>query len=401
VWSLGDSDVKAGVSDDDRFIDGFTRAGYELHFLRPESRRVDPRVTTHGYTNFFRATRNLPTPARRALWPSMFHGLVVPRAIALAHELDPVVVMGHSHYATMATWWCRRTTGAPTVTKLFGVMDLVHMEWPASKYITKNFEQLVALRYPQDAWIVLDDGTRGDDVLRARGISPEKIHFLPNGVNLEWTDRHEDRASARVKYRLPPNAPVVLFLSRLVESKRPLDVVAAISRVLRAQVPGTWLLCAGDGPMRDACERAARAEGIADHVRFVGVVPHDDVPALMAASDVFVSASALTNRALPTCEAMICGVPVVAYDSGDTSTVVRDGETGVLVRDGDSDALARAIGGLLTEPALGARLAGAARQLARETFVSWEARIAMELEIIGALERQRKRRPVSRPPESN
>lgn len=401
VWSLGDSDMKAGVSDDDRFIDGFTRAGYELHFLRPESRRVDPRVTTHGYTNFFRATRTLPTPARRALWPSMFHGLVVPRAIALARELDPVVVMGHSHYATMATWWCRRTTGAPTVTKLFGVMDLVHMEWPASKYITKNFEQLVALRYPQDAWIVLDDGTRGDDVLRARGIPAEKIHFLPNGLNLEWLDRHEDRAAARIKYHLPPAAPVMLFLSRLVESKRPLDVMTALSRVLRTHVPGTWLLVAGDGPLRDECERAARAESIDDHVRFAGIVPHDEIPVLMAASDVFVSTSALTNRALPTCEAMVCGVPVVAYDSGDTSTVVRDDETGVLVRNGDVDSLAAAIARLLKDELLRGRLVASARDLARNTFVSWDQRIAMELAIIGELARTKKRRPVSRPPESN
>ncbi|HEX6790005.1 MAG TPA: glycosyltransferase, partial [Candidatus Krumholzibacteria bacterium] len=298
VWSLGEEhDIKAGVSDEDRFIEGFTRAGYELHFLRPKSARTDPRVTTHAYPNFFRTTQHLPTASRRALWPGMFNSMVVPRAIALTRALSPVVVMGHSHYATLATWWCRRVTGVPTVTKLFGVMDLVHTEWPAARYMAKNFEQLVALRYPQDAWIVLDDGTRGGDVLRARGIPADRIHFLPNGLNLEWMDRQVDRAAARVKYHLPANAPVILFLARLVESKRPLDVIAAAARVLKAHVPGTWLVVAGDGAMRDECERAARLEGLTDHVRFAGIVPHDDVPALMAAADVFVSTSALTNRA--------------------------------------------------------------------------------------------------------
>jgi glycosyltransferase involved in cell wall biosynthesis len=395
VWSLGrDDDVKAGVSDDDRFIDGFTRAGWELHFLRPRSHRTDPRVVTHAYPNFFRATRDLPVASRRALWPGLFNSMVVPRAVALARELAPDVVMGHSHYATLATWWCRRITGAPAVTKLFGVMDLVHTEWPAARYLTKNFEQLVALRYPQDAWIVLDDGTRGGDVLRGRGIPDDRIHFLPNGLNLEWMERREDRAAARAKYHLPPNAPVVLFLARLVESKRPLDALAAVARVLRAHVPGTWLVIAGDGPLRDACERAARAEGVAEHVRLAGTVPHEDVPALMAASDVFVSTSTLTNRALPTCEAMICGVPVVAYDSGDTTTVVRDGETGEVVPDGDVDALAAAIAGLLRDAPRRERLAATARALARDTFVSWDRRIAMELAIIDGLAARKKGQPL-------
>jgi glycosyltransferase involved in cell wall biosynthesis len=401
VWSLGrEADVRAGVSDDDRFIDGFTRAGYELHFLRPESARTDPRVETHAYPNFFRATRGLPTAARRALWPALFNAVAVPRATALARDLSPAIVMGHSHYATLATWWCRRVTGAPSVTKLFGVMDLVHTEWPAPKYLAKNFEQLVALRCPQDAWIVLDDGTRGDEILRARGIPRDRIHFLPNGLNLEWMDRREDRAAARARLGLPPNAPVVLFLARLVDSKRPLDWIAAAASLLRAEVPDAWFVCAGDGPLRGACEHAARAQGIAERVRFAGIVPHDDVPALMAAADAFVSTSTLTNRALPTCEAMICGVPVVAYHTGDTATVVRDGDTGVLVPDGDVDALARAIARLLQDAPLHARLAYAARRLARTTFVSWERRIAMEIEILGALARHKRGRPVSRPPAS-
>jgi glycosyltransferase involved in cell wall biosynthesis len=399
VWSLGrENDVKAGVSDDDRFIDGFTRAGWDLHFLRPRGRRVDPRVTTHAYPNFFRATRRLPVAARRALWPALFHAVAAPRAISLSRALRPDVVMGHSHYATLAAWWCRRATGAPAVTKLFGVMDLVHTEWPAARYLAKNFEQLAALRCPQDAWIVLDDGTRGGEILRARGIPAERIHFLPNGLDLDWLERREDRAAARGRFRLPGDAPVVLFLARLVDSKRPLDVIAAFSRVVRTQAPGAWLVMAGDGPLRAACEHAARAEGVADRVRFAGVVPHDDVPALMAASDLFVSTSPLTNRALPTCEAMICGVPVAVYDTGDTSTVVRDGETGRLVKDGDIEALAASIGALLGDAGLRGRLAAAARERARTTFVSWDRRIAMEIEILGALAEKNSGRPVSRPP---
>ena len=382
VWSLGrDHDVAAGVSDDDRFIDGFTRAGYQLHFLRPRSTKRDPRVTTHFYPNFFRLTRWLPTPFKRPLWPLLFHVLVAPRALSLAKTLRADLVLGHSHYSTFATWLCAKRLGVRSAVKLFGVMDLVHTEWSPLKYWFKNVEQLLALEFPQDAWIVLDDGTRGDRILRGRGIPWERIHFLPNGLNLEWMDLKFERAVARANFQLPPDGPVVLFLARLVESKRPLDVIRAAAGM---EAPARFVF-AGDGDQRHACEQAARDLGLAEQTHFLGTVAHDDVPTLMAAADVFVSTSTLTNRALPTCEAMMCGVPVIVYNTGDTTTVVRDEETGLVVKNGDVDALAAAMDRLLGDGQRRVRLAEAGRRLAREKFVSWERRIREEMTIVDEL----------------
>jgi glycosyltransferase involved in cell wall biosynthesis len=384
VWSLGrDADVKAGVSDDNRFIDGFVAAGYRIHFLRPRSDRRDPRVQTHFYPNFFRATRRLPTFLRRPLWPLLFDLVVAPRALRLAREINARLVLGHSHYSTCTTWRIRSKLRIPGVVKLFGVMDLVHTEWPPLRYWFKNLEQLRALRYEQDAWIVLDDGTRGGEILRRQGIPAEKIHFLPNGLDLDWLGRPSDRGAARLMLDVERGARVVLFLARLVPSKRPLDFIRAAQELLRRGHREVAFVVAGDGPERAGCEAAARENRGA--IRFLGTVAHDDVPGLLSATDVFVSTSTLTNRALPTCEAMICGVPVVAYDTGDTATVVRPGETGALVADGDVTALADAIELLLESDSARERMGEAAQRLARETFVSWDARIAMEVAIIEGL----------------
>lgn len=386
LWSLGDA-AKAGVSDEDWFIDGFVRAGYELHFLRPRSSEPqnDPRIHTHLYPNFFQATRSFPTWLRRPLWPLLFQMIAAPRALRLARELRPRVVVGHSHYTTRTTRGCRRTLGIPSVVKLFGVMDLVHTEWSRAKYVFKNFEQLAALTYEQDAWIVLDDGTRGGDILRERGIPPERIHFLPNGLDVQWADAAIDRDQARATFSLPADRRVVVFVARLVASKRPHDFLAAAARVIARGHNDVDFVVAGDGPEREACERAVRAAGIADRVRFLGTIAHDDVPRLFAACDLFVSTSTLTNRALPTCEAMLCGVPVVVYDTGDTTTAVKDGETGIVVPDGDIDALASAVTRLLDDASERTRLATNARRVAREIFTSWDERIAMEIRIIDKL----------------
>jgi glycosyltransferase involved in cell wall biosynthesis len=391
MWSLGGG---AGVSDLYRFFDGFARAGYELHLILPEA-DDGPRdgsaafdaiagLHLHRFPNFFASMEAFPVAAKRLSWLPIFHALVVPRALRLSRALRPDAVIGLSHYSTVAAWACRRG-GVPSCVKLFGVMDLVHTEWSRLKYWFKNFEQILALAFPQDAWIVLDDGTRGRDVVRARGIPDERIHFLPNGVNLEWADRAHDRAAARERFGLPRDAGVVLFLARLVASKRPQEVIHAIASVVGAGARDTVFVFAGDGPERASCQALAERLGVAARVHFTGAIAHDDVPELMAASDVFVSTSNLTNMALPTCEALVCGVPVVAYDVGDTASVVRTGETGALVRDGDAAALGSAIAAILCDAPGRARMSERAVAVARETFTSWEERIAMELCVVDDL----------------
>lgn len=386
AWSLGRG---AGVSDDHYFIRGFTAAGYEIHFLVPEGAGNEgPRseqVQSHTYPNFFHKTRNLPRFVKRLTWLRMFNSAVLPRTLALARSLRPDFVLGHSHYAALITSRCRRDLGIPSGVKLFGVMDLVHTEWPRWKYFFKNFEQIAALRHPQDAWIVLDDGTRGDRVLASRGLPEEKIFFLPNGVNLEWQEETYDRAGARAELGVGDDTSVVLFLARFVASKRPEEVVSIIPRVHEKTGGRVKFVFAGDGPQRASCEALARRLGVSDAAAFIGIVPHADVPRIMAASDLFVTTSSLTNMAIPTCEAFICGLPVAAYDTGDTNKVVVPGETGALAADGDREQLADAVVSLLGDEDGLKRLGNNARRFARDNFTGWDERVRMELDIINRL----------------
>ena len=106
---------------------------------------------------------------------------------------------------------------------------------------------------------------------------------------------------------------------------------------------------------------------------------------VMSASDIFVSTSDITNMALPTCEALICGVPVVAYDVGDTAKVVIPDETGVLVEDGNPHRLADALAALINDSKKRDRMGQNARKFSREHFTGWDDRIRMEMEIIESL----------------
>lgn len=373
------------MSDDYRFIEKLTQSGFELHFLIPRGGRSATlpfdNFYTYTYPNFLDATARWPVWLRRLLWPLLFNTLTVAYALRLAARLKPDLILGHSNHGSFPAYVCREFFRVPSGVKLFGVMDLVHTEWPRWKYYTKNLEQICALKIPQDFWIILDDGTRGGEAAARHGVTREKVHFLPNGFNVEWLDEEHARAAARSALGIA-DANVVLFLARLVSSKRPQAVVEAIPHVRdRFQGPVVFVFV-GDGPERARCEALARRLDVESFVRFVGARPHDEVPDIMAAADIFVSTSNLTNAAMPTCEAMICGLPVVAYDVGNTREVVSDGETGYVVADGDIGAVATAIAKLLEDAEERGRMSQKARAVAREKFTGWDERTDKEIAII-------------------
>jgi glycosyltransferase involved in cell wall biosynthesis len=147
----------------------------------------------------------------------------------------------------------------------------------------------------------------------ARGIPRAKAHHVPTFPVLE-PGPPVDRASLAT----PADASVLLALSRLHEKKGLdilLDAVAELPRCI------CWI--AGDGPLEKDLKARAAALGVADRVRFLGW--RRDRGALLAAADVCVLPSA-------------------------------DGSNGLLVPVDDAPALATAIGRVLADPALQARL---------------------------------------------
>ena len=111
----------------------------------------------------------------------------------------------------------------------------------------------------------------------------------------------------------------------------------------------------------------ARELGVADRVRFLTDVPDRDLPALYNGAEVYLGVSRLMEQrvegfGISLAEASACGVPVVAGRSGGIPEAVRDGETGVLVDAERPEAVAEALGRLLDDPALRARLGAAGRR---------------------------------------
>ncbi|HEM46705.1 MAG TPA: glycosyltransferase family 1 protein [Alphaproteobacteria bacterium] len=381
-WSLGEG---AGVADELHFIRGLTEAGWRIDVLAPAPDGDPPPggdgLSWHTYPNVFRRWPVVPRQIVRFGWLAAFGRAAAGPLRALAARVRPDLLLGFSHYTLGPVGRVGRELGLPTAVKLFGVMHLGRTDLSPLAFRWLNADQRIALRNPVDRYIVLDDGTRGDEALARAGVPRERISFLPNGMDVEWADIAVDRAAARREFGLPPDGVLAVTLSRLVRSKRVDLFLEAAARALAGAPPDLRFVVAGDGPRRAALEERARRLGIADRVVFTGVVPHDDVVRLFKACDLFVGTNELTNMSLPPCEAILCGLPVVAFDVAATAEIVREEETGLLVEPGDVDELARAIAALAGDEPRRRRLAAGAARLGRERFVSWKERVEMEMAV--------------------
>ena len=122
----------------------------------------------------------------------------------------------------------------------------------------------------------------------------------------------------------------------------------------------------GRGPLRETLEAEADAAGLAGCVRFAGF--RDDLPELLPALDLVVHPALMEGLGVSLLQAAAAGVPVVAFAAGGVTQAVADEHSGLLVPPGDSIALGAAIGRLLGDPALRARLGDNARRRVRAEF---------------------------------
>jgi glycosyltransferase involved in cell wall biosynthesis len=154
-----------------------------------------------------------------------------------------------------------------------------------------------------------------------------------------------------------PLAPgTVVFVGRLTEQKALPVLIDAV-----AQVPEARLELVGDGPERAELESRVTASGLDGRVSFHGAQPRQAVLAHLAGARAAVLSSAWENLPHAAVEALSVGTPVVSTAVGGVPEVVHDGENGLLVPANDTTAFADALRRVVTDDALRAKLAAAAK----------------------------------------
>jgi len=208
-----------------------------------------------------------------------------------------------------------------------------------------------------------------------RYVPPRKpVTVIPYGVDLEQfrPQPHDRRSDVTIG-----------SVGRLSSEKGLRYLLQAFAQIGASQ-PRVRLILAGDGPERQRLERLAARLRIDDRVKFLGEVPHEQVPQVLARLDIFAMPSTYEGFGVAAIEAAAMEVPVVASNVYGIPDVVDDGVTGLLVPPKDVSALAQALRSLTTDVERRRQMGRAARAFVAERY-SWEKNTAQMEALYGEM----------------
>ena len=174
--------------------------------------------------------------------------------------------------------------------------------------------------------------------LLSLGAGPEKVAIIYNGIDTgKFTPQKKDEP---LKQKLGISGfPAVICIRHLRPLYNVEMLVRAVPLVLK-QAPQARFIIGGDGEQRGYLENLANTLGVSPNVSFIGYLPHDELPAYLAAADIYVSTSRSDSTSLSLQEAMACELAPVVTDLPANREWINDGENGFIVPQEDHQALA-------------------------------------------------------------
>ena len=166
---------------------------------------------------------------------------------------------------------------------------------------------------------------------------PTKIREIYKGVDTQkfspkWNNN-------RLRSKGVNEAPTIISIRNLTPIYNVEMLIRAIPLVLDKVPEAKFIIC-GDGEQRDYLERLADSLGIASAIRFVGWIPHEELPKYLASSDIYVSTSLSDSCPVSLQEAMACELPPVVTDIPANREWITGGKNGYLIPINDAQLLA-------------------------------------------------------------
>ncbi len=186
-------------------------------------------------------------------------------------------------------------------------------------------------------------GTHNRSFYQHYGVREQRLFFTPYCVDnagfLAGLDRHlAARLTTRSELGVGSTDRVLLFAGKLIERKRPLDIIRAVATLEPARRP--FIVFVGSGPLASDVRRIATTLGVNKYA-ITGFKNADEIGRYYAAADAFVLPSEFETWGLVVNEAMVHALPTIVSDRcGCAIDLVEDGTTGYRFPAGDSAALA-------------------------------------------------------------
>jgi glycosyltransferase involved in cell wall biosynthesis len=227
--------------------------------------------------------------------------------------------------------------------------------------LSKRFAEIPSINRAEG--LLAGSRTSRDEFIKDYGIQPEKIRLARHGVDTDFFEPKKDTRSWREKFGINLDEPVILFAG-FITPRKGLEYLAQAMPNIHPRpkllIIGRWRSNSYRNRIMDLLQP------IKEHVIELGFVDDQDMPYYFSMSDVYVSSSLLEGFGLPIAEALACGTPVVAADSGSVAEVMGPG--GILVGQRDPQGLANGISKLLRNSSLRRELGTLGREYVVNEF---------------------------------
>jgi glycosyltransferase involved in cell wall biosynthesis len=200
----------------------------------------------------------------------------------------------------------------------------------------------------------------------ANGVNPDKIHHIPNSVDIEWFHPVDQQEKQRLRawLGLPEEGKIVIYTGRLVSYKG-LSLLLRGWWELQGNNNDAFLLIVGSGGLDiENCETELREfvaeNNLQEQVIFTGAV--ENVQEYLQAADIFIFPTEKEAFGISVIEAMACGLPVIATSVGGLKDIIRPNENGLSIPAQNQIELLRTLHRLLEDPDQCVDLGHAARE---------------------------------------
>jgi glycosyltransferase involved in cell wall biosynthesis len=192
--------------------------------------------------------------------------------------------------------------------------------------------------------------------LEQLGYPPERIVYVPNGIDRERFSRFDEEQMQTLRSRIGlEGGPVIVYVGSISSVSHPLDLLLDAFAAIAPLYPEARLVIVGGGEDYVLVQRRIQEMGLGQQIVMTGRVAPEQVPVYYAVADVSVDpvhndATAQARSPLKLYESMATGTAVLTSDVGDRREHLGDGRAGLLVQPGSAVALAEGLRILLESP---------------------------------------------------
>jgi len=284
------------------------------------------------------------------------------------------VIHAHGIFTGVAATIAGKILRKPSIWMMHGTEEPFRKT--AGKYESAITKIIVKIFKP-DHVFALDDGTGAPTKFKGF-LGSDKVTSVYHGIDTQkFRPKRIDRKLLNDLGL--GNKFIIVSTQRLGYLKNVEYAVSAFSSFLKiSHCENAVFLIIGEGASRKQLEELAASLGLEEKVLFPGEVENSQIPGYLSIADVVLSTSLYSNVSRSVQEAMACGKPVIAFNSGGTDKVIRHMETGLLAESGNAKDLAEKMLLLYQSPELRGEIGDNARKFIRQNR-SWENRVNIEL----------------------